>query len=249
MNIAIIPARGGSKRIPLKNIRDFQGVPMLTRTIRVLKSSGCFDEIIVSTESELVANCGIKEGGVSISWRDPHLAGDSANTIDVIAEELNKLKLSADANICCVYAPNPFLHEEAIKIGLSALDLDPKPDYVSSVTTYPFPIQRSLKMDVTSELLQMAQPEYLLTHSQNLEPRFHETAQFWWARSQTWLNRKPMQLNMRGIYIPRWMTQDVDTLEDWEQAEVRWKILEETGELKNYRFSTANIIGTENFSE
>lgn len=249
MNIAIIPARGGSKRIPLKNIKEFQGVPMLIRTIRILKSAQCFDQIIISTESELVANCGLRESGVSISWRDPLQAADSANTVDVIAEELKRLSLAPEAKVCCVYAPNPFLHEEAIKIGLSALDVYPNPDYVSSVTTYPFPIQRSLMMDASSKLLQMAQPEYLLTHSQNLEPRFHETAQFWWARSQTWAERKPMQMNMRGIYIPRWMTQDVDTLEDWKQAEVRWQILEKTGGLKSYHFSDANIIGPENFLE
>jgi len=243
MNIAIIPARGGSKRVPLKNIRDFYGVPMIIRTIRVLKSSACFDEIIVSTESEIVANCVENEDGVKISWRDPALAIDSVNTVDVIAETLAKFEIHREANVCCVYAPNPFLHEGALEIGLRALDMNPRSDYVSSVTTYPFPIQRCLEINQDSELLEMSEPKYLLTHSQNLEPRFHETAQFWWAKSTTWLDRKPMQLNLRGIYVPRWMSQDIDTLEDWKQAEIRWKILEETNELKDYRFSEVNIIG------
>lgn len=220
---------------------------MLVRTIKTLKNTDCFDKIIVSTESELVANCAMREDGVEVSWRDPSLAGDSANTVDVIAEELIKIDINSDSNVCCVYAPNPFLHEGALQLGLGALSLHPQPDYVSSVTSFPFPIQRSLKFEPDNELLQMAQPEYLLTHSQNLEPRFHETAQFWWAKSKTWVARKPMQLNMRGIYVPRWMSQDVDTLEDWKQAEVRWRVLAETGEFKNYRFSEDNIIARGNF--
>lgn len=248
-NVAIIPARGGSKRIPLKNIREFNKTPMLAHTIRVLKQSECFSQIIVSTDSDLVADCANKEGGVSIAWRNSSLASDTANTVNVVASVISQEKIQESANICCVYAPNPFLHKGAIRLGLSELEMHPIPDYVSTVTTFPFPIQRSLKLTPNGKLLDMAQPEHILTHSQNLELHFHETAQFWWAKASTWLKNKPMQLNMRGIYIPRWMTQDIDTFEDWKQAEIRWKILELSGEFINYTFDEKNIVTQDNFSE
>lgn len=248
-NTAIIPARGGSKRVPLKNIKDFDNIPMLIRTIRVLKESNCFSQIIVSTDSELVAECALSEDDVSVFWRNSSLANDSANTVDVIANVISEQKISETENICCVYAPNPFLHVGAIQLGLSGLEMQPTPDYVSAVTSFPFPIQRSLKFTSGGDLLVMAQPEHILTHSQNLEQHFHETAQFWWAKASTWAEKKPMQLNMRGIYVPRWMTQDIDTLEDWKQAELRWKILELSGDLKKYVFSEKNIVNQDNFSE
>lgn len=242
MNIAIIPARGGSKRVPLKNVKEFNGIPMIVRTIRTLKSSGCFDQIIVSTDSDKIAETAELESGVTISWRDPYLSGDSANTVDVVSAEVIKLGLDSSADICCVYAPNPFLHPEALKLGHQALQIKPLPDYVSAVTSYPFPVQRSLKQDNLTGFLCMASPEFMLTHSQNLEERFHETAQFWWGKSKTWLERKDMQNNVRGIYIPRWMSQDVDTLEDWVQAEVRWQVMEQLRIFEKHEFKTNHII-------
>lgn len=242
MNIAIIPARGGSKRIPLKNIKEFNKIPMIVRTIRTLRYSGCFDQIIVSTDSDKVAETIYGESGVTLSWRDPSLSGDSANTVDVVSAEVSKLQLDSDADICCVYAPNPFLHPDALKLGHQALQIKPLPDYVSAVTSYPFPVQRSLKLNDSTGFLCMASPEFMLTHSQNLEERFHETAQFWWGKSETWLERKEMQNNVRGIYIPRWMSQDVDTVEDWVQAEIRWQVIEQLDLFVKYEFSTNNII-------
>lgn len=215
---------------------------MIIRTIQVLKLANCFDRIIVSTESQEVARCARSEKNVEISWREPLLAQDSANTVDVVGTELKRLQIPDPTNVCCVYAPNPFLHPSALKIGLTALSMDPTPDYVSSVTTFPFPVQRSLELESQSGLLRMAQPEYILTHSQNLPERYHETAQFWWATSSTWKQRKPMQINVRGIYIPRWMTQDIDTIEDWKQAEIRWRILKSNKDFENYEISPENII-------
>jgi len=242
VNIAIIPARGGSKRVPLKNIKEFDNVPVILRTIRTLKSSECFDQIIVSTDSDQIAETLKLEPGVILSWRDPSLSADSANTVDVVCAEVKKLGLYASADVCCVYAPNPFLHPAALKLGHTALQISPLPDYVSAVTTYPFPVQRSLKRNDSMGFLCMAAPEFMLTHSQNLEERFHETAQFWWAKSETWLERKDMQNNVRGIYIPRWMSQDVDSLEDWIQAEVRWKVLEQLKLFEEYEFTSKHII-------
>jgi len=248
-NIAIIPARGGSKRVPLKNIRVFEGTPMIIRTIHSIKRAKCFDKIIVSTDSELIADCVSTEKEVHISWREPELANDKTNTVDVIANEILRNNISTDAAVCCIYAPNPFLHHDALRLGLNALEVPPTPKFVSSVTTFPFPIQRSLKFTENSDLLEMAQPEFILTHSQNLIPRFHETAQFWWARGITWLAKEPMQVGVRGIYIPRWMSQDIDNLEDWHFAEIRWRVLQQSDEFKKYVFNEKNIVNQDNFSE
>jgi N-acylneuraminate cytidylyltransferase len=240
-NIAIIPARGGSKRIPLKNIRIFDGKPMLTKTLETLHSSTLFDRVIVSTDSEQIAEVATRSKNVEISLRSEYLARDDANIIDVIASEITSNGIDVNDQVCCVYAPNPFLHPGAIKLGLKCLLENSQADYVSPVTTFPFPIQRSLKFQ-GDKLLSMADPENLLVHSQNLEPRFHETAQFWWARAETWLNAKPMQQNLLGIYTPRWMTQDIDSAEDWEQAEIRWQILLQRGTFETYEFNSSNLI-------
>lgn len=247
--IAIIPARGGSKRIPLKNIREFYGRPIITRTVETLIESNIFDRIIVSTDSSLIAEAVQNFVDVEISMREANLSNDSANTVDVIAAEIEKFNITPTTQVCCVYAPNPFLHTAALKLGLEALSIEPSPNYVSAVTTYPFPIQRSLKKIPNSGLLTISNPEYMMTHSQDLEERYHETAQFWWALASTWKEKIGMQTNVRGILIPRWMSQDIDTLEDWRQAEIRWQILEISNELNSYVFTSKNIINEWNSSE
>lgn len=230
-NIAIIPARAGSKRIAQKNIKSFLGIPMLTRTIAVLEQCQIFDEIVVSTDSEDFANVAKICGATVPDLRPINLSADSTPTVDVIAHMTKMLNLSLNDNVCCVYAPNPFLLKSAICLALTVLDEKPIPSYVTTVTTFPFPIQRSLRIDGTS-LLQMVSPENILVHSQDLEPRYHETAQFWWAKAITWLEKKPMQSDLKGILIPRWITQDIDTEEDWMQAEIRFRILQEMGNLE-----------------
>ena len=248
-NIAVIPARGGSKRVPLKNIKNFLGQPILTRTIQTLLESKLFDSIVVSTDSEEVKRVALQTQGVSVIKRSPELASDSANTVDVIADVISELGLIPTTNVCCVYAPNPFLKVSALKVGLTGLTTGSSiPKYVSPVTTYPFPIQRSLKLGENGEL-NMAEEKYLLAHSQSLEQRFHETAQFWWALAETWSERLPMQLHMKGIYTPRWMSQDIDTLEDWTQAEVRFKIIQSEASLRDYIFTLDNLITESNSHE
>ena len=222
---------------------------MLTRTLATLKRTEIFDYIIVSTDSNLIANVASKSEGVKVSWRNPILAQDAANTVDVISSEIEKGEFAATTNVCCVYAPNPFLHESAVKLGLREIHNSKSANYVSPVTTFPFPIQRSLKFTDNGDLLSMAEPEFLMRHSQSLEPRFHETAQFWWAKAATWLDRKPMQMNVIGIYTPRWMTQDIDTLEDWQQAEIRWKVLQEGKLFEKYEFGQENILNSNHFRE
>jgi len=150
-------------------------------------------------------------------------------------------------NICCIYAPNPFLRNSALALGLNTLVSQPNVDYVSSVTSYKFPIQRSLRFKDEDGTLEISDRNFIYTHSQNLEPRFHETTQFWWAKGDTWVKKHPMQLNVRGIYTPRWMVQDFDTPEDWAHGELLWEVLNKNDDYKNYQFTTANVINASGF--
>jgi len=247
VKIAIIPARGGSKRIPNKNIKEFFGVPILLRTLRILSSSELFDRIIVSTDSEEISEISLQEPGVEISPRESFLSSDSVNIIEVMAGVIKNEKLDSDSDISCVYAPNPFLKIDALALGLQLLRTDLRISYVSSVTSYAFPIQRSLKFSSFDGRLEIAESMFSDTHSQNLEVRFHETAQFWWAKALTWVNKYPMQSNVRGIYIPRWMVQDIDTPEDWDRAELIWEFLNKNPKYYDYKFSDKNIINSKNF--
>lgn len=241
MKVAIIPARGGSKRVPLKNIKEFDGIPMLTRTITILNDSNLFDQIIVSTDSEDIRQVALRAGATCESLRESALGQDQTPTIDVITYEIGRNQINLDAEVCCVYAPNPFLRIDALTIGAESLNQNPIPNYVSTVTTFPFPIQRALGMN-KKNLLEMVQKEYLMRHSQSLPERYHECAQFWWATANTWTKNVPMQEGLKGIYIPRWMTQDIDTEEDWNQAEIRWQILQKDSKFKEYVVTEKNII-------
>lgn len=239
--VAIIPARGGSQRVPLKNIRNFLGVPILERTIKTLKESKSFDRIIVSTDHEQIAELALQIGAEVPYLRSKNLSENQTPTIDVVADAINRLNLYDGDVVCCVYATNPFLRIDAIRLGFKALMNNSDFSYVTTVTSFPFPIQRALRIHADGRL-QMANPEYMMFHSQDLEERYHECAQFWWAKVATWVSKVGMQVNVGGIYLPRWMVQDIDTLEDWEVAEVKFKVLEDSGRFASYVVSDQNLL-------
>ena len=241
LKIAIVPARGGSKRVPLKNIKTFDGTPMLARTISTLQKSELFDQIIVSTDSEEIRKVALRADAICEHMRESELADDQTPTVDVIRYEILHYGIGSDSEVCCVYAPNPFLRIDALTIGSQILNEKPIPNYVSTVTTFPFPIQRALKLN-GEDLLEMENKDFIMRHSQTLEERYHECAQFWWAKARTWTNKVPMQEGLKGIYLPRWMTQDIDTQEDWIQAEIRWRILKESDDFHSYQVTKKNII-------
>ena len=241
LKIAIIPARGGSKRVPLKNIKTFDGTPILARTISTLQKSNLFDQIIVSTDSEEIRKVALRAHATCEHLREPDLGDDHTPTVDVICYEILHYGIGSDSEVCCVYAPNPFLRIDALTIGSEILNQKPIPNYVSTVTTFPFPIQRALKLN-GEDLLEMENKDFIMRHSQSLEERYHECAQFWWAKAHTWINKVPMQEGLKGIYLPRWMTQDIDTQEDWTQAEIRWQILKESNVFHSYQVTKENII-------
>lgn len=241
-NVAIIPARSGSKRVPDKNVRDFLGTPMIVRTIATLKESKLFDRIIVSTDSVLYQDLVIRNGAECDKLRPMELSLSHVNTIDVMSFVTNQYSVPGDANVCCVSAPNPFLRVDALTFGLEVLQKNiPVPNYVTTVSTYPFPVQRSLKV-LKNNLLTMAQPEFMLSHSQSLEPRYFESNQFWWGKAQTWAQKTPWQTNVSGIYVPPWLCQDIDTEDDWIEAEVKHQIIHRIPYFTNYRIDMSNLI-------
>jgi len=230
MNIAVIPARGGSKRIPYKNIREFCGKPMIAWSIEAAKASGCFERILVSTDDEAIAEVA-REWGAEVPFLRPaELADDFTGTIPVIAHAINWLIEQGEKpdHVCCLYATAPFVQPDDIRMGLEVIQQE-RAEYALSVTTFPFPIQRAVKITEANRL-EMFQPEQFSTRSQDLEEAWHDTAQFYWGKAEAW--RQGLPLFSEGtvpLPLPRSRVQDIDTPEDWEQAELIFRALELKG--------------------
>lgn len=227
MNIAIIPARGGSKRIPRKNIKAFHGKPMIAYSIEAAVNSQCFDKIIVSTDDAEIADIAIKHGAEVPFIRPDNISDDYATTLDVIkhAIEFTESQGWAVKNVCCIYATAPFLIPEFIQKGLDELT-SAEIDYAFSATSFPFPIQRALKLS-DEQRVEMFQPEHLNTRSQDLEEAYHDAGQFYWGTKSAFLQRKPFfSPQSKAVLLPRKRVQDIDTNEDWELAEALYKALQ-----------------------
>lgn len=227
MKLAVIPARGGSKRIPRKNIKPFCGKPMIAWSIEAALSSGSFDEVTVSTDDDEIAEVA-KACGASVPFKRPAtLADDHTPTVPVIKHAVEHYQATGahPEQVCCLYATAPFVSEQDIQSGLDKL-VSNNAEYVLSVTSFPFPIQRALRMN-DSERLTMFYPEHALTRSQDLEEAWHDAGQFYWGQADSWLNEKPIfSENSVGIAIPRHRAQDIDTSEDWTRAEWLFKAMQ-----------------------
>jgi N-acylneuraminate cytidylyltransferase len=220
VNIAIIPARGGSKRIPRKNIKHFHGQPMISYSIKAAIDSKCFDSIIVSTDDKEIALIANEYGAKTPFIRPTDISDDFSTTSDVMAHAVKYL-LDNDVqidNVCCIYATAPFINSEAIQTGFSEL-VSSEADYVFSATTFPFPIQRAIKLN--EELsVEMFEPQHMYTRSQDLEEAYHDAGQFYWGKVDSFLLNKPIFTeNSKAIILPRSRVQDIDTPEDWDLAE------------------------------
>lgn len=226
--VAVIPARGGSKRIPGKNIRPFCGQPMIAWAIGAARESGCFERIVVSTDSEEVATVARACGAEVPFLRPAELADDHTGTVPVIAHAVQWLQ-DAGAQpdeACCIYATAPFLQAEDLRVGLRALEATGS-DYAFSVTSYPFPIQRAIRFTPAGRV-EMFQPQHLQTRSQDLEPAYHDAAQFYWGRAQAWLEgRAIFSAGAVPVVLPRHRVQDIDTPEDWDRAELMFRVLQQ----------------------
>ena len=222
--VAIIPARGGSKRIPRKNIKPFFGQPMISYSIRAAQKSGLFDSIVVSTDDEEIADVARSFGADIPFMRPADLANDHAGTGAVVMHALewfSKTGIDYDA-ACCIYATAPLLDPERLKEGWEKLQ---GKRFAFSVTSYASPIQRVLKQTADGSV-DMFWPENLTKRSQDLEPAYHDAAQFYWGWTDAWLNGEIAFSPISApVILPRTQVVDIDTPEDWEVAEVTYRVL------------------------
>ncbi|MBL0606368.1 pseudaminic acid cytidylyltransferase [Aeromonas caviae] len=222
MNIAIIPARGGSKRIPRKNIKPFHSKPMIAWSILAAKKAGCFERIIVSTDDAEIAAVALEYGAEVPFTRPAEIANDYATTGEVISHAINWLinqQGQVPENVCCLYATAPFVEPDNLCQGLELLTFNKECQFVFSATRFSFPIQRAIKLD-ESGWVSMFHPEYQLTRSQDLEEAYHDAGQFYWGKANAWLNKLPIfAVHTQVVLLPSHRVQDIDTQDDWLRAE------------------------------
>lgn len=227
MSLAVIPARGGSKRIPRKNIRPFAGRPMLSYSIAACLESGVFKRVVVSTDDEEIAAVARAEGAEVPFLRPGAIADDHAGTDEVMAHALRALAAEGDvsASACCVYPTAPLVQAVDIRAGLALLQQGW--DYAFSATSYAHPVFRAFLADPGGGV-RMLMPEHYHTRSQDLPEAFHDAAQFYWGTRDAWLEGR-MLFGPRSaiVRLPRWRVQDIDTPEDWRRAEVLQRVLQE----------------------
>ena len=225
MIIAVIPARGGSKRIPRKNIKLFCGKPMIAWSIIAAKESGLFDRIIVSTDDADIACVARAWGAEAPFLRPPELSNDFSGTVEVIAHATQWMLnegVTFDA-VCCIYATASLIQASDLKKGWAALESG-NYDFAFSIAEFSAPIFRALKK-TAGDIVQMFFPEFFATRSQDLTKAFYDAGQFYWGRPSAWLNSENIfTMASVSVEIPRSRSQDIDTPEDWEFAEKLHKI-------------------------
>jgi pseudaminic acid cytidylyltransferase len=224
-SVAIITARGGSKRIPRKNIRDFLGKPIIAYSISAALEAGCFDEIMVSTDDEEIAEVAKKYGAVVPFFRSAERSDDFATTTDVLLEvltsygEIGKFFELA----CCLYPTAPFVTAEKLRTGYTTL-LEHDASSAFPVVRFGYPIQRALKIE--NDFLHMIWPENISARSQDLMPAYHDTGQFYWFNVKRFLESKQLFSSRTvPIIVSESEVQDIDTEEDWKIAEMKYRIL------------------------
>jgi len=225
--VAIIPARGGSKRIPKKNIKDFHGKPLIAYSIEVALKSKLFDRVIVSTDDEKIATIA-KEYGADVPFLRPkELSDDFTGTEDVINHTLDYLRKNNELYdyACTIYATAPLLQAKYLREGFKELK---KSDAVNafSATSMPFPIQRTFKLNDNGRC-EMFTPEHYMTRSQDLEEAYQDAGQFYWKKLNQNSNEIMFGKDSIPVILPRHLVQDIDTLEDWRRAEIMYKVLRE----------------------
>lgn len=221
--IAVIPARGGSKRIPRKNIRDFCGKPMIAWSIEAAQHSNVFDRVIVSTDDPEVRDIA-KRWGAEVPFERPEeLSSDYTGTLPVIRHAVTWLSEHGQppSDVCCIYATAPFIQEKFLIDGIRILEGSKNIDFVFSATPFDFPVFRAMRLD-EDQAPSMIWPEHEMTRSQDLPPAYHDAAQFYWGTFKAWQrNGGIFSSNSRAVILPPHLVQDIDTPEDWIQAELK----------------------------
>ena len=227
MKICVIPARGGSKRIPRKNIKLFCGKPMIAWSIEAAQQSACFDRIIVSTDDSEIAEVARQYGAAVPFMRPIELSDDHTGTIPVIRHAIERLQSMGQQidQICCLYATAPFVRPEDIRRGFNTLT-ETGCSYAFSVTSYAFPIQRAIRIDAASRI-EMFNPQHFNTRSQDLEEAWHDAGQFYWGQADAWVNSNTIfSSDSAPVKLERHRVQDIDTPEDWLRAEWMFKTMQ-----------------------
>ncbi|WP_018336201.1 pseudaminic acid cytidylyltransferase [Butyricimonas synergistica] len=226
-NLCVIPARGGSKRIPRKNIKPFMGKPIVAYSIDAALRSGLFEEVMVSTDDEEIAMIAREHGAQVPFMRDAETANDYASTADVILEVLDMYEKRGRVfdTICCVYSTAPFV--TPARLSEAYLKLTGGIDSVFTCVAYSYPVQRGLH--IVDGKIRMLYPEYASSRSQDLEKIYHDAGQFYIARTTSFIAEKTFWgKNTVGLVLPELEVQDLDTLADWKLAEMKYELLRES---------------------
>ena len=225
MKIAVIPARGGSKRIPRKNIKLFCGKPMIAYAIEAAQKSGLFDHVVVSTDDQEIAQVAQDWGAEVPFIRPAALANDYTGTTPVIAQAIaacQEIGWAMDY-VCCIYPCVPLIEVADLRLVFEYL-LQTQANYAFPVAEFPSAIQRALKR-LADGRMQPFYPEYTITRTQDLEPAYYDAGQFYWGTVSAWLSLFNLHSTGLGIIIPNWRVVDVDTPEDWQRAEIMYKMM------------------------
>lgn len=231
MRIAVIPARGGSKRILRKNIKLFCGRPIIAWSINAAMESGCFDHVVVSTDDDEIAEIARSCGAEVPFIRPLELSDDYTGTIPVVrhAIEWFRGRGQMPSEVCCIYATAPFTRATDICAGLNVLGTTGS-DFSFSVTSYPFPIQRAIRVTEQGRV-EMFDSQHFDTRSQDLEEAYHDAGQFYWGHAIAWLGHQVIfGPHASVVRLPRYRVQDIDTAEDWQRAEYLFRIINQEGE-------------------
>jgi pseudaminic acid cytidylyltransferase len=223
VKIAVIPARGGSKRIPRKNIRSFCGKPIIAYSIAAAQQAGLFDQVVVSTDDEEIAAVARALGAATPFLRPKEIADDFTGTNAVVKHAVAWFNAQSNdvTHACCLYATAPLLQANYIVEGYDALSRSDAA-FAFSVTSYAFPIQRAVRITPEGRV-DAIYPEHRMTRSQDLEHAYHDAGQFYWGTARAFLEEMPLFApHSIGVVLPRHLVQDIDTLEDWTQAELMY---------------------------
>tara|TARA_B100000989_G_scaffold277662_1_gene238800 strand:- start:4657 stop:5346 length:690 start_codon:yes stop_codon:yes gene_type:complete len=229
MNIAIIPARGGSKRIPRKNIKEFNGKPIIGYSIEKALESNLFDKVFISTDDKEIAEIAENFGAEVPFIRPKELSGDYVGINPVIKHALRNIEIDNYKFACCIYATSPLLKIDDL-IKSFKLISENEYKFIFSATKFPHPIQRGFRKKETGKGLEMLFPEHYKTRSQDFPEWMHDAGQFYWGKIESWLAEDSMSFdeNANAYRLPIWRVQDIDTEDDWKRAELIFKVL------KNY---------------
>lgn len=223
MRVAVIPARGGSKRIPRKNIRDFAGRPMIAYAISAARESSLFEHIVVSTDDNEVARIARENGAETPFERDENLADDYTPTVPVVADAIvrcESLGWGVD-DVCCIYPCVPFINIEDLKDALRLLETSGA-DYTFPIVEYPSAVQRAMRRDSDERVRPFFSGDELV-RTQDLEPAYYDAGQFYWGKRDAWINNPLIHSSGAGLIIPKVRALDIDTNDDWALAELMYK--------------------------